>query len=339
VSNYDTSAEKKWFCFVCNLEYMGDLKQCPCDGSKLTLVSEPPDQPDIVPGFRLEGEIGQGAAGRVYKAVRIGTTEPVAVKILHLSLVNDLDLVQRFKQEAELTSRLSSRHIVAVRQYGLLNDGRPYLAMDYIDGSCVSSIVDKEGSMAPQRALPIFIQVATGLAHAHAHGIMHRDIKPNNIMLIDMEGECDVVKIVDFGIAKHWSKDGSGMAPQTLAGEAIGSPLYMSPEQCLGRAVDQRTDIYSLGSVMYETLTGRPIFTGANAFTIMTKHIHETPQAMGLPKFPAFADIERIVLKALAKRPAERYATVNDLKSDLEFCLYNLKMAGSADVCHPHEAA
>jgi serine/threonine protein kinase len=330
----------KRFCFVCNQVFTGDLMKCPSDGSPLTVVSEPQNNPDIVPGFRLEKKIGQGATGMVYKAACLRTSEVVAVKILHLSLLNDLDMVKRFKQEAELTSQLSSPHIVAVKKFGLIDDGRPYMAMDYIDGSCVSSIIEDEGAMAPHRALPIFIQVAAGLAHAHAKGIMHRDIKLNNIMLIEKNNERDIVKIVDFGIAKQWAqKDGNTSPPLTLAGEAIGSPLYMSPEQCLGKTMDNRTDIYSLGSCMYEALTGRPLFTGENAFTIMTKHIHELPEAMDLPQFPAFIEIERIVFRALAKNPDERYATVTDLKSDLELVLRTLRPVNPPKVRRPNEAA
>jgi serine/threonine-protein kinase len=203
------------------------------------------------------------------------------------------------------------------------------MVMDFIDGCCVSSIVDKDGAMPCHRALPIFIQVAEGLAHAHEQGIVHRDIKLSNIMLVTQNGVLDIVKIVDFGIAKQWLKTDNNMEAFTLAGEVHGSPLYMSPEQCRGITLDHRSDIYSLGSVMYEMLTGRPIFTGENPVTVMTKHIHEAPKPLGLPISIICGEIERIVLKALAKKPEDRYSTANDLKSDLQFSLCALTAAST----------
>jgi len=319
--------------------YPGYLSLCPTDGSQLTVIANPGVAADLVPGFHLEREVGHGSAGKVYKATHEQSGKSVAIKILHQSLADNLEMVLRFKQEAELTSRLSSRHIVAVTEYGLVNDGRPYMVMDFIEGYCVSSIVETIGALAPHRALPIFIQVAIGLAHAHEHGIMHRDIKLNNIMLVEQDGQPEEVKIVDFGIAKQWQEIGTEATALTVAGEALGSPLYMSPEQCRGKAMDHRTDIYSLGSVMYEILTGRPIFAGPNAFTIMTKHIQQSPSPMGLPKTSESAEIERIVLKALAKNPDDRYATVNALKSDLQFCLFSLEQLNSPKGTQPRHAA
>ena len=212
------------FCLVCHLTFQGDVKKCPCDGSPLTVIHDREVRLDLIPGFKLEGESGHGSTGKVYRATRLSNGETVAIKILHLPLVDDLELVLRFKQEAELTSRLSSKHIVGVKEFGLLNDGRPYMIMDYIEGPCVSTIVHAEGAMDVERALPIFIQVATGLAHAHEQGIMHRDIKLSNIMLVDQDGEIDVAKIVDFGIAKQWHRWNGAATALTAAGEALAAP-------------------------------------------------------------------------------------------------------------------
>jgi serine/threonine protein kinase len=313
------------------------MLKCPCDGSPLTVLHNEIIEANLIPGFEIQAETGHGSTGKVYKAKRLASGETVAIKILHLPLVDDLELVQRFKQEAELTSRLSSRHIVAVTEYGLLNDGRPYMVMDYIEGPCVSTIVTEEGPMSPERALPIFIQVATGLAHAHEQGIMHRDIKLTNIMLVEQDGEHDVAKIVDFGIAKQWQKSTCDETALTMAGEALGSPLYMSPEQCRGKAMDHRTDIYSLGSVMYEMLTGRALFNGPDAISIMTQHIMQPPSPMALPPSEVSREIEEIVFKALAKDPDDRHANVNALRSELQFCHYNLQtinLGGDSSVPH-----
>jgi serine/threonine-protein kinase len=279
-----------------------------------------------LPGYRLEDEIGTGSTSKVFKARRTATNELVAVKILYPSLVDNWETVKRFQQEAELTKRLTSRHIVAVQAHGLAKDGRPYMVMDYIEGVTVNSLFDKEGALAPERALPILIQVAAGLAHAHNHGIMHRDIKPNNLMLMDKHNKRDHVQIVDFGIAKKWAESGNNSTIMTPAGDSIGSPLYMSPEQCLGKGMDHRTDIYSLGTVMYEMLTGRPVFTARDAVAVMTKHVKEAPAPLGLPESAAFAGIEHIVLKALAKRANDRYAHISERKSELQFCVDRMRM-------------
>jgi serine/threonine protein kinase len=316
------------------------LIKCPNDGTPLTIVDEAQQAPEVVPGFRIDREIGTGATGKVYIATCLHTSQQAAIKVLHKSLVNDLELIKRFKQEAEWMSKLSSPFIVSIKRYGLVPDGRPFMAMEYIEGSCISAVVSRQGPMSPYRALPIFIQVASGLEHAHANGIVHRDIKPNNIMVTDQKSGSDKVKIVDFGIAKQWLKlEEASILPLTLDGEAIGSPLYMSPEQCLGLKVDHRTDIYSLGAVMYETLTGRQVFPADTAYNIMSKQIHDTPPPMGLPQLPAFAHLERIVLKALAKNPVNRYATVNDLKADLHICLHDLRALIPPNLPAPTEAA
>jgi serine/threonine protein kinase len=338
VNGLDNSPSSKRLCLVCNLVFTGNLTICPCDGSQLAIAPKPKIEAEIVPGFRLKRQIGQGSAGIVYQATRIATGESVAIKILRLSLVSDLEVVRRFKQEVELTSRLSSRHIVTVKEFGLVYDGRPYMVMDYIDGCCLSSLVGEECAMSSDRALPIFIQVAIGLANAHEHGIMHRDIKLSNIMLVGSKPN-DVVKIVDFGIAKQWLNNSNSSMGFTLAGEAVGSPSYMSPEQCLGTTVDQRTDIYSLGCVMYETLTGRPVFEGQNAVAVMSKHINEIPSPMALPTSCVSAELERIAFKAMAKNPEDRYATANQLKSALQFSLYKLKWFSSAPIAEADHAA
>jgi len=287
-------------------------------------MGAPPVTNAEVSGFLIEKEVGQGATGKVYKATRRTNGETVAIKILHLSLLNDVELVKRFKLEAELTSRLSSHHIVTVKEYGLLHDARPFMVMDYIEGCCLSQIIDQNGALPARQALPIFTQVALGLAHAHERGVMHRDIKLNNIMLIPVEDELQTVKIVDFGIAKQWLKSCADTA-LTRTGEAIGSPLYMSPEQCLGRGMDYRTDIYSLGAVMYEVLTGRPIFKGSDAVSVMAQHISDVPEPMALPPSPATKALERIVFKALSKKPEDRYVNAYDMRADLLYVLDNLK--------------
>ncbi len=315
-------------CLICNLTFKSDVKKCPADGSPLVLVTAPTHSADMIPGFQLLAEIGNGATGKVYRATNCQSNGDVAIKIMHANLINHTELVGRFNREAELTSRLCSPNTVAVKQFGWLADGRPYLVMDYVQGICASSLLDGGFSVPLSRALPIFIQVASGLAHAHSRGVMHRDIKPNNIMLVSEKGVHDLAKIVDFGIAKHLTGS-ENQTVLTRAGEALGSPVYMSPEQCSGSKIDHRTDIYSLGCVMYELLAGRSIFEASTPFEMMTKQIHETPRSLGLPKSAASIEVERIIFKAVQKHPDYRYQTADEIQRDLESCL-KLAQSGSS---------
>ncbi len=313
---------------MCNLTFKSDVVKCPADGSPLVLVNTPAGSVDTVDGFQLLAEIGNGATGKVYRATHILSNSEVAIKIMHANLVNHAELVGRFNREAELTSRLSSPYTVAVKQFGWLADGRPYLVMDYVHGISASSLLDGGFSVPLLRALPIFIQVASGLAHAHSRGVMHRDIKPSNIMLVSLKGVHDLAKIVDFGIAKNLTSS-ENLAVLTQAGEALGSPVYMSPEQCSGMQIDHRTDIYSLGCVMYELLAGRSIFEAESPFEMMTKQIHEAPRGLGLPKSAASVEVERIIFLAVEKNPDNRYQTADEMQSDLENCL-KLAQSGSS---------
>lgn len=319
MNKLDSSDNAKKLCLICDRRFSRDMLNCPEDGSQLVFITTNTSQIEKVSGYQIQGEVGAGNSGKVYKAVDDKNSQIVAIKILHQSLVGNLEMVNRFKKEAELSSRLTSPNTVAVKHFGILNDGRPFMVMDYIEGICAGTLIEQSGAMTLDRALPIFIQVAAGLAHAHELGIMHRDIKPQNIMLIEQDSQSDFVKIIDFGIAKHVQSDAS-MA-LTITGEAVGTPCYMSPEQCLAREVDHRTDIYSLGCVMYEMLTARLVFAANNPVALMTKHVHEVPPAMGLIPSPAAIEIERIILKSLAKKPEDRYSDAYELKADL-FALF-----------------
>ncbi len=319
MSKYESSDNARRLCLICDGRFDKDLLNCPEDGSQLVFITPTPSKFDKVPGYQIQGEVGAGNSGKVYKAVSDLSSQIVAIKVLHQSLIDNLEMVSRFKKEAELSSRLTSPNTVAVKHFGILNDGRPFMVMDYIEGTCAGTIIEQSGAMSLDRALPIFIQVAAGLAHAHEVGIMHRDIKPQNIMLIEQDSQQDFVKIIDFGIAKQMHSDTS-MA-LTITGEAVGTPVYMSPEQCLASDVDHRTDIYSLGCVMYEMLTARLVFAANSPVALMTKHVQEAPSPMGLIPSPAAVEIEKIILKCLAKKPDERYKDAYELKADL-FALY-----------------
>ena len=266
----------------------------------------------------------------VYKAKDLSTGKVVAVKALRTQGLGDETIVKRFKQEAEVLHRLNHPRIVSVYDYGTSRIGQPYFIMDYLVGVSLSQVLRKQGPLELGRFQDIFVQIAAAVSHAHKHKAIHRDLKPGNIMLVEMDHTSDYVKIVDFGIAKL-AEDASKL---TRLGEVWGSPIYMSPEQGMGTKIDTRTDIYSLGIVMYEALTGDVPFLGKNYVETMTKQMSEAPapfsEVAGHLNIPD--SLEMIVFKALQKSPDDRYQTMADLKADLEKALSPDQVADSPSV-------
>lgn len=262
--------------------------------------------------YEIVSELGKGSMGTVYKAVDPLLDRTVALKTISIA-ANDPDLAEyeaRFYLEAKAVGGLNHQNIVTVYDVG--NSGTmPYLAMEYVEGSELASLTGRSTPLPTEQALDIAAQVAEGLAYAHAHGVIHRDIKPANIMLA-REGKA---KIADFGIARMRSAE----AKADTSG-AMGSPRYMAPEQVLGRRADHRSDIFSLGVMLYEMLTGAPPFAGADLNAILFQIVNLVPPAPSTvnPAVPTMLDF--IVAKALAKAPDERYDSAGALAEDLRQC-------------------
>ncbi|HEY9868924.1 MAG TPA: serine/threonine-protein kinase, partial [Candidatus Obscuribacterales bacterium] len=214
---------------------------------------------------------------------------------------------------------LEHPNVVQVHDSGITEDGRPYLVMSYIEGRSLGEILEEEDRLEPERAIRIFSQVCDALAHAHHKGVVHRDLKPNNIMLVKTEASTDVVKIVDFGIAKLVAPDGTDTQTLTRTGETFGSPWYMSPEQCLAQRLDSRSDIYSLGCVMYHALTGKPPLAGESAFETMTFHVSKKPRPFKSvrPDLGVQPELERVVRVAMEKIPEERWQSMTEFRDQL----------------------
>ncbi|HEX2829834.1 MAG TPA: serine/threonine-protein kinase [Burkholderiales bacterium] len=266
--------------------------------------------------YEIVSEIGKGAMGTVYKAVDPMLDRTVALKTIGVA-ANDPDLAEyesRFYLEAKAVGGLNHPNIVTVYDVGN-SGGMPYLAMEYIEGRELAALT-REGRPLPlEQALDIAVQVAEGLAYAHAHGVIHRDIKPANVLLA-ADG---TAKIADFGIARMRSAEARAEAVNVL-----GSPRYMSPEQVLGRRADHRSDIFSLGVMLYEMLTGSAPFAGADLNAILFQIVNLVPPAPSTiaPGTPTMLDF--IVAKALTKSPEERYASSRELADDLRQCRGNL---------------
>jgi serine/threonine-protein kinase len=274
----------------------------------------------IADRYQILDVLGQGGWGVVYHAVHTLMDRDVAIKLLHARFLEDETNRKRFQQEAQAVSRLSHPNIIGVHDFGMTPEGHHFLVMDFVKGTTLASILDQEGFLPVDRALPIFIQICAGLAHAHENGIIHRDLKPGNIMIVPVFEGDELVKILDFGVAKVAPKAGGRVQQLTLTGEIFGTSLYLSPEQCMGRTLDARSDIYSLGCVMYETLSGLPPHIGENLLDTLQKHIADAaiPLRQARDGLDIPQDLDDVVLKTLEKEPANRMQSARDLKQALE---------------------
>ncbi len=301
---------------TCGQEFDWETTICPDDNTPLTALGEE-DQlvgTTLADRYEIMEVIGGGGMGLVYKARHKLMNRIVAIKMLHKHMISSKDTLKRFQLEAQAASCLSLPNILTVYDFGLTNEGQPYMVMDYLEGTSLADVLEEEHHLLPERAVNIFIQACAGLAHAHQKGVLHRDIKPSNIMLVNFGDQADFVKIVDFGIAKLLNQ---GVGELTKTGEVYGSPSYMSPEQCRGKETDARSDIYSMGCVMYRTLSGRPLFSGDDIIELLFKQVSEPPAPfdadLNIPN-----DLETAIFKALAKDAGDRYQTMGEFKEALE---------------------
>jgi serine/threonine protein kinase len=262
------------------------------------------DVPQIIAGrFRIECEIGTGGMGTVYRATHLGLARTVAVKIIKPEFASDPDVTDRFMREARTMARLRHPHAAMIFDAGNLPDGRHFIIMEFVEGHTLSEILQREGPFTPERAVRIASDICDVLAEAHNLGIVHRDLKPSNIMLNE-RGVC----VLDFGVAKvlATSADATHTHATTGSGVIVGTPRYMSPEQCLGQRIGARSDLYSLGVLLYEMLAGRPPFTDPLASAVLVKQAMAQPPP--LPKLRP--DLPRALVVAvhtlLAKRPDDR---------------------------------
>jgi serine/threonine protein kinase len=275
---------------------------------------------DIVDGaYQLTKLLGRGGMGAVFSCLHLTLNQSYALKLLSADQLSS-EAWNRFQAEAKSLARLKHPGIVSIYNMGIDKGQCPYYVMDLISGEPLDSLIARVGPVPVEQALDLFIQVADALASAHLQGIIHRDIKPSNLMLqFDSQSQTLRVKLVDFGIARL-SKQGLVTQSQTATGLIFGTPFYMSPEQCHGSRVDERSDIYSLGCALFETLTGRPPFVGDSAFhTFMLHQTEEAPTlASRMPEEEPSESLEMALGKMLRKSPDERYQAMKQVKHDLE---------------------
>ncbi len=275
---------------------------------------------DLEPGLIFEDryavieKISEGGFGTLYKARHVDMDRLVAIKILNPELLGDKENRARFKIEGRILAELIQPNIVQFFHFGMLADRQSYIVMEYLDGHSLRQVLQTGGRLSADRVLAIALQLCEGLEAAHEKGIIHRDLKPNNIMVMD----CDLVKLIDFGLSRVLVSSSVSVTEHlTKTGLLIGSVNYMSPEQCCGKNADQRSDIYSLGCILYEALTGREPFEADNPMGLLHKHLVAVPTPLAEKGIQLPRGLDVVIEKALEKNPDSRYQKASDMKRDL----------------------
>ncbi len=292
--------------------------------------------------YRITERIGVGGMGSVYKAEQPSMNRLVAIKVLHPRFANREDLVSRFRREARTMSQLSHPNTARVYKFGQLQDGAAYFVMDFMEGKNLAHVVRAEGPMAVDRAINIMIQVCGALDEAHRAGIIHRDLKPENIFLTVQAGTADFPKVLDFGLAKVSDKQmGRGSMMLTQQGMVFGTPEFMSPEQTQGEPLDRRSDVYSLGLILYELLTGKLPFDATKPVEIMRAHLQEPaiPLNQRTPGKRFAVELEAAIARALSKKREDRFDTTIDFAHALRRCLSNPLASTAARRALPSDPA
>jgi serine/threonine protein kinase len=263
--------------------------------------------------YRVEALLGEGGMGLVYRVTHTRLNKALAIKVLRRENTGDPEAVARFRREAESASAIGNQHIVDISDFGTLVDGSTYFVMECLEGVDLIDAIDVAQRMPEDRAIHIALQLCRALGAAHDAGIIHRDLKPENVFLIHRNDTEDFVKVLDFGIAKV----ANGPKRLTRAGEVLGTPHYMSPEQCEGDNVDHRTDIYALGVLLYEMVTGHVPHDADTMMGILTKHMYEDPIPPKLRVPQVSAELEQVIMRCLEKKPEQRYQTMTEIEDDL----------------------
>jgi len=277
--------------------------------------------------YRIDAEIGSGGMATIYRATRLQIGDNVAIKILHSEFLRDPKFTERFQREAQAAARLKHPNAVTIHDFGVSEGGIIYLVMELVEGQNLRTIIKGEGPMTTAAAAAIIRQVCAALTEAHRQNIIHRDIKPANIAVTTMSDGIRV-KVLDFGIA---SLRGGTMMTLTQAGDLMGTPAYMSPEQCLGEELDSRSDIYSLGVVLFEMLSGTVPFNSPTVTAVVMQHVQQAPPPLRVLNASVSAPVEAVVLRALAKRREDRQQSAKELADDLSVAVAGATASGGAD--------
>jgi serine/threonine-protein kinase len=307
-------------CGTCRSRFSGDARFCPFDGEPLEAASAEPAKDPLIgtvvdARYEVQAVLGEGGMGIVYRVLHRALERPFALKALRPELSRDGDLGVRFTREAKAAASVAHPNVVQITDFGSLPSGQPYFVMELLVGEPLSSIVRRGGPIPAERAVKLLLQIVEALGAAHAAGVVHRDLKPDNILVCRTGGGGEIIKVLDFGLAKV-----AGQSRLTKNGVVFGTPHYMSPEQASGAVVDERTDIYALGVVMYEMFTGRVPFEADTYMGVLTKHLYvaPTPPSVLIGGTAVLGALEQVALRCLEKKVDRRYGSMEELRADLE---------------------
>ncbi len=308
-------------CLRCGSKFGSRSEYCPHDGSLLVTdadIADPLLGTVLLEQFRIDEQIGTGGMGTVYRAHQTTVDRDVAIKVLKPELARDEQAVFRFEREARLAISLDHPNLVRVFLSGRLGDGRLYIVMELLEGRSLAEELEQNGPLALERALILIMKLCAGLGAVHAAGIVHRDIKPENVYLVKRGRDDDFVKLVDFGIARVLEADGIGPTT-TQSGRVFGTATYISPEAATGEETDRRSDIYSLGVLAYQLLTGMLPFEGKTAGAVLMQHVHQEPPLLQTKGRGAEVpdEVARVVMRALSKDPDARQQTLSEFLDSL----------------------
>jgi serine/threonine protein kinase len=308
-------------CLRCGSKFGNRAEYCPHDGSLLVTdeeVADPLLGTILLEQFRIEEQIGTGGMGTVYRAHQTTVGRDVAIKVLRPELARDEQAVFRFEREARVAISLDHPNLVRVFLSGRLTDGRLYIVMELLEGKSLADELDQHGVPSVERALIMTMKLCAGLGAVHAAGIVHRDIKPENVYLVRRGNDPDFVKLVDFGIARVLQAEGMGPTT-TQSGRVFGTATYISPEAATGDETDQRSDIYSVGVLTYQLLTGEIPFDGKTAGAVLMQHVHQDPPLLQTKGRGAEVpdDVAHVVMRALSKDPDARHQTLGEFLDSL----------------------
>ncbi|MCS6884607.1 MAG: protein kinase [Acidobacteriota bacterium] len=306
-------------CPKCKRQFEESVVFCAFDGSRLVTSD---NQDDLVGRlidykYQITERIARGGTGSVYAGIHLQLKMPIAIKIMHRETTTDITSIERFRREAYATMQIRHPNAIAVMDFGVTPDNLVYVVMERLQGRSLRDRLREVKQLSLVEANEIMQQVCAAMAVAHKRKIIHRDLKPENIFLHEDDGST-VVKVLDFGIAKFAAEQGEEMMELTRQGFVVGTPYYMSPEQCYGKAVDQRADIYSLGIVLYEMLAGRVPFTGRSHTAVAVKQAREKPRPLTEFRRDIPNIINRVVMHALEKVPDQRPTTVEEFAQELQ---------------------
>ena len=331
----------KPFCPTCKEEFEQQIRYCPHDGTAVISPKiEELENKIFDQRYKIEEKIGEGGMGAVYKAIQLSTGKSVAIKVVSASHTQNEETIKRFQREVKLQTQLSHPNLVSILDFSKTNEGEYYFVMEFVEGKSLSKCIKDSGQMELEEFMEITSQLCDGLEYAHRQGIIHRDLKGDNIIIMDLDHQL-VVKILDFGLAKAVMEEDQQITSEiTQMGSALGTPAYMAPEQAMGEVnkLGPHTDIYTLGVMLFQMLAGQLPFKASTPWGLMQKHIAEAPPSVRDFNRSVPNAVSKIIIKCMEKEPDTRYSSALAIKRDLEKTTFAIQQDDKPDLSDSGES-